>query len=122
MRRMSGPFKRIPEAGRKVAIVISAHTLKIARPLFWHAGLRAGGEPKGASAFIMQFEECHVGVTAEHVMQTYLADLANNPRTICQLGPCQISPEKCLIAQSGKLDIATFEIDPLQLRGMGAAA
>jgi hypothetical protein len=42
--------KQIPESGRKAAIVISAHTLKIARPLFWHAGLRPGAEPKGASA------------------------------------------------------------------------
>jgi hypothetical protein len=116
----SKPLKPIPEAGRKAAAVISALTLKMARPLFWHAGLRSGREPKGASAFILQFEKLHVGVTADHVVQFYLDDLANNPRTLCQLGARQIDLEQRLIARSSALDIATFRIGPGELETMGA--
>jgi hypothetical protein len=114
------PNRKLTDAGRKAANALSAHTLMIARPLFWHIGLRNGGVPKGASAFILRFEQRLVAVTADHVLAQYFADLKADGRTICQLSTCQIYPEKTLIARSANLDLETFEIDPAQLGAIGA--
>jgi hypothetical protein len=114
------PTKKIPEAGRNAANVLSAHTLKVARPFFWHIGAKNRGVPRGASAFILRFDQHHVAVTANHVIESYLTDLAADSRTICQLGQCQVWPEKTLVARSEKLDIATFTIDPALLSVIGA--
>jgi len=102
------------------ANALSAHTLRVARPLFWHIGAKNGGVPKGASAFILHFEHKFVGVTADHVVETYLADLAADGRTVCQLGTAQVWLERSLIARSRRLDIATFEVDPANLNDMSA--
>jgi hypothetical protein len=110
---------RLTEAGRNAANTLSAHTLRVARPLFRHIGARNGGVPKGASAFILQFEQQLVAVTADHVIETYLADLAADSRMICQFGGCQVWPEKSLMSRSAKL-IATIGIDPRLLGTIGA--
>jgi hypothetical protein len=114
-------MRKIAETGLKAANALAAHTLKVARPLFWHIGVRHGGVPKGASAFILQFEKHFVAVTADHVIEAYLADLAADSRTICQLGTrCRVWPEKSLIARNARLDIATFDISPNLLGDIGA--
>lgn len=60
-------------------------------------------------------------VTADHVIEAYLADLAADSRTVCQLGTCcRVWPEKSLIARNARLDIATFEISPNLLGDIGA--
>ncbi|HEY2137230.1 MAG TPA: hypothetical protein VGH49_15170, partial [Xanthobacteraceae bacterium] len=114
------PVVKLTEAGRKAANELSAHTLRVARPLFWHIGARSGGVPKGASAFILQFERRYVAVTADHVINQYLHDLDADNRTVCQLSTCQVWPEQSLISRDAKLDIATFEINPSQLSEMNA--
>jgi hypothetical protein len=112
--------RKLTEAARSAANALSAHTLRVARPLFWHVGAANGGIPRGASAFILRFEQLFVAVTADHVIESYLRDLAADDRTMCQLGGCQIWPERSLIARSPKLDIATFRIDPNVLSAEGA--
>jgi hypothetical protein len=114
------PPRILTGAGRKAANELSAHTLKVARPLFWHIGVRNSGAPKGASAFILRFEKRFVAVTADHVIDQYLSDLEADKRTICQLSTCQVWPERTLISRSKKLDLATFEIDPDLLIVIGA--
>jgi hypothetical protein len=114
------PVKKLTGAARKIADEISAHTLKVARPLFWHIGARNEGVPRGATAFILRFEHRFVAVTADHVIEEYFADLDADKRTMCQLSSCRVWPEKSLIARSTTLDMASFEIDPGQLAGMGA--
>jgi hypothetical protein len=109
------PIRKLTEEGRQAANVLSAHTLKVARPLFWHIGMRNSGVPTGGSAFILQFEHRLVVVTADHVIDQYFADLKGDDRTVCQLAKSQVWPEKSLIARSAKLDIATFEIEPAQI-------
>ena len=94
--------------------------LRVARPFFWHIGVRNKGVPRGASAFILQFERGLVAVTADHVLDEYSAALEADGRTICQLGTCQVRPEHSLIDRNKKLDIATFEIVESQLKAIGA--
>jgi hypothetical protein len=118
---MSGQSaKRYPKAGMQAAAAVSAYMLRVARPLFWHIGVRNDGPLRGASTFIMRFEERHIAVTADHVIAQYLEAWASDQRTICQIGECQVWPETSLISRSTKLDIATFEIDPEKLSEMGA--
>ncbi len=94
--------------------------LRVARPFFWHIGVRNNGVPKGASAFILQFERGYVAVTADHVLEQYSAALEADARTICQLGTCQVWPERSLIDRNKKLDIATFEVAESDLKKTGA--
>jgi hypothetical protein len=70
---------------------------------------------QGVSAFILQFENRFICVTANHVLQAYLDAKAENPRLICQLSNGRVSPEQSIIAQSAELDIATFSLSPLQV-------
>jgi hypothetical protein len=114
------PKAKLTEAGRAAANALSAHTLRVARPLFWHIGAKNNGVPKGASAFVLQFEGKLVAVTANHVLDIYLADLAADDRTVCQLGIAHVRPERFIIARSPRLDIATFEVDPAVLANTGA--
>jgi hypothetical protein len=102
--------KQLEEAS-KAARAVSAFTLKVARPLFWHIGANRGGVPRGATAFILKFERRSVAVTADHVLKEYLSTLKTDDRIVCQLGEVAIHPEKSIISRSDRLDIATFEID-----------
>ncbi|MGL9620951.1 hypothetical protein QRQ56_23330 [Bradyrhizobium sp. U531] len=104
----------------KAAAVVSEYMLKLARPLFWHIGAMYDGPLRGATTFILRFEKRHFAVTADHVLAQYFDARRSDARTICQIGECQVWPETTLIGRSAKLDIATFEIDPVQLRAMGA--
>ena len=63
-----------------------------------------------------------MAVTADHVIAQYFDACEADSRTVCQIGECQVWPERTLIARATKLDIATFEIDPMQLSQMGAVA
>lgn len=112
--------RKYPLAGMQAAATVSSLMLKAARPLFWHTGAATGGPLRGASTFIIRFEERHVAVTADHVMSQYFDARAADDRTVCQIGECRAWPERNLIARSAKLDIATFEIDPTKLPEMGA--
>lgn len=114
------PVRKLSEAGRQAANALSAHTLKVARPLFWHIGVRNGGVPTGASPFILRFPQRLVAVTANHVIDQYLAALKADVRTVCQLSAAQVWPEKSFIARSAKFDLATFEINAEQLGNIGA--
>lgn len=96
--------------------------LKIGRPFYWHPGVGRSGKLRGASTFILQFESGHYAVTADHVLVQYLAAKEADPRMICQIGQCQVWPERSIVARSAALDIATFAIDPAQLETMGAIA
>jgi hypothetical protein len=91
--------------------------LKVARPLFWHIGVPNDGPLRGASS-------CSSRRALSPLPQTmsaqYLDARAADDRTICQIGECQVWPERTLIARSARLDIATFEIDPAKLPEMGA--
>lgn len=118
----SPPIKPPSKTARDAAWVVSGHMLKIARPLYWHAGVINDGELRGASTFVLQFERLHVAVTADHVMAHYLEARAADPRMICQIGPSAVRPEETLICRSEALDIAVFEVDPRQLGEMGAEA
>ena len=53
-----------------------------------------------------------IGITANHVYQTYLSDLERyGTETIeCQFASSTINPDRHAIAQSDRLDIATFQI------------
>ena len=93
------PLRKLTEAGRNAANEVSAYTLKLARPLFWHIGARNNGIPSGASAFILQFEDRYIGVTADHVVNAFLEDKAKGARMICQLGTSGIDLEASLIAR-----------------------
>jgi hypothetical protein len=118
---MSGQIaKKYPLAGMQAAATVSAHMLKVARPLFWHIGVPNEGPLRGASTFIIQFETRYVAVTADHVIAQYLEAREADHRTICQIGECRVWPEASLIARSSKLDIATFQIDAEKLSEMGA--
>jgi len=120
LRMTSQPIRKLTAEARQAANALSEHTLRVARPLFWHIGMRNGGVPKGASAFILRFEQRLVAVTADHVFEQYLADLQADDRTVCQLAAGQVRPQDSVIARSAKLDIATFEIDPRQLDAIRA--
>lgn len=111
-------IREIPPEGRLIAGVLSAHTLKLARPLIWHIGAQNQGVPRGATAFVLQFEKKLIAVTAEHVFQEYIDALSSDSRMVCQLGYAQVAPEKAVIGRSKKLDIATFEIHPSTLTKM----
>ena len=114
------PFVKLTAEQREAANQLSAHMLRVARPFFWHIGVRNDGVPRGASAFILQFERGSVAVTADHVLEEYSAALEADDRTICQLGTCQVWPKRSLIARNKKLDIATFEVVQSQLKDIGA--
>jgi hypothetical protein len=104
------------QAADAAANAFSDHLLKVARPLFWHAGVDKGGALRGATAFVLQFEQRLVAVTADHVMQEYLDTIRANNEMLCQFGPVRIWPEKTIIARSKSLDIATFEITEKELK------
>jgi hypothetical protein len=114
------PIPKLTEEQRQAANQLSAHMLKVARPFFWHIGARNNGVPKGATAFILQFERGYVAITANHVLEQYSDALEADARTICQLGTCQVHPEHTLIDRNEKLDIATFEVVQSQLKHIGA--
>lgn len=117
---LAGNLRRLTPEGRAAANALSDYTLHLARPFFWHIGARNGGAPRGASMFIMQFEDRFVGVTADHVIDEYLSAKAADDRFICQIGTHQVWPERSLISRSPTLDIATFEIEENDLNAMGA--
>ena len=104
------PFPKFTADQRESMKVLDAHMLRVARPFFWHIGARNDGVPKGASAFILRFERGYVAVTCNHVLEQYEDALKADARMICQLGTCQVWPEKSLIDRNKKLDIATFEV------------
>jgi hypothetical protein len=70
---------------------------------------------QGASAFILQFGNRFICVTANHVLQAYLDAKEENPNLICQLSNGRVQPEQSIIAQSTELDIATFSLSPLRV-------
>jgi hypothetical protein len=96
--------------------------LKVARPLFWHVGVANSGIPRGATAFILRFDERLVAVTADHVMQQYLDAIRTDQRMLCQLGKIRIWPENSIIDRSKTSDIATFGITERELRDGEAVA
>lgn len=101
---------------RNVSDTIATFMLYVARPFYWHNGASAQNRNlRGASAFILQFDDRFIGVTANHVLQEYLDAKASNPGLICQLANGRINPEQCIIAQSAELDIATFSLSPVQV-------
>jgi hypothetical protein len=113
------PFPKFTADQRESMKVLDAHMLRVARPFFWHIGARNDGVPRGASAFILRFERGYVAVTCNHVLEQYEDALKVDARMICQLGTCQVWPEKSVIDRNKKLDIATFEVSEHQLKYIG---
>ena len=112
-----------PKASRYPNLTLQrVTTIGRKRPLYFFDDGADNGPVRGASTFILQFPTRHVAVTADHVMAQYLTARETDPRTVCQIGECQVWPERSLIARSAKLDIATFDIDPASLPSMGALA
>jgi hypothetical protein len=106
------PSRELIEEASKIASAVSAFTLKVARPLFWHIGANRGGALRGATAFILKFDGPSVAVTADHVLKEYLSALEADNRIVCQLGEVAVHPQNSIIARSDRLDIATFEVEP----------
>jgi hypothetical protein len=71
---------------------------------------------RGGSAFVLKFERGYVAVTCNHVLEEYDEALKADAQTMCQLGKCQVWPEKSLIARDKRLDIATFEVSESQIK------
>lgn len=112
---MSGPI-RFTERQRNIGDAIAAFVLYVARPFYWHNGaLNADRNMRGASAFILQFGDRFIAVTANHVLQAYFDAKAENPNVVCQLSNGRVQPEQNIIARSAELDLATFALSPLQV-------
>lgn len=101
---------------------VAALTLRVARPLIWHD--RTEGWPKrldGATCFFLRFDAGIIGVTANHVVDTYEHALAANPNTVCQL---RNSPAfdltAAVIARDASQDIATFAVPEAMLGQISA--
>lgn len=113
---MPAPPKRtVSKEGRAAANEVASLLLKVARPMFWHIGVKNNGTPRGATAFVLQFGQRLIGVTADHVIDEYLAALKADERMLCQLGTARIWPERSIVARSKSLDIATFAISQDEL-------
>lgn len=101
------PIPKLTAEQREADNHFSAHMLRVARPFFWHVNKR---NIRGGSAFVLLFERGYVAVTCNHVLEEYEEALKADAQTMCQLGKCQVWPEKSLIDRDKRLDIATFEV------------
>lgn len=107
------PIPKLTTEQREADNLLSKHVLRVARPFFWHVNK---DNIKGGSAFILQFERGYVAVTCNHVLEQYEQALKRDAQTICQLGKCQVRPERSLIARDERLDIATFQVSQSQIK------
>jgi hypothetical protein len=102
---------------------IAAFGLKVCRPLFWHDGpSRWPKEVRGASCFVMRFQERLVGVTAAHVVNEFRAAAARTSTLVCQLYNISFDLETAIIDIDNDLDIATFAVSEDELTSSGAIA
>jgi len=99
---------------QEIGTVAANFALGFARPFYWHRGaLNENRNMRGGTAFVLKFGERYIGVTANHVMEEYLAAKREDSNLICQMQMGRVEPEKNIIAQSEALDLATFSINPI---------
>jgi hypothetical protein len=92
-------------------------------PFWWHGPTPADPDIyNNGSLCLVHTGERVVGVTAWHVYGAYLARLASAKPFVCQFGGVTVSPERLLIDHDTRLDLATFDIEPVlsQLQGFVA--
>jgi len=95
---------------------VSAFTLKICTPIYWHdRDMPFPKEVRGASCFMLRFGEQIVGVTANHVIEEYKQALSCTPTLVCQLRMLPFNLEDAIIDADRELDIATFRLSKNQL-------
>jgi len=96
---------------------IYAAGLRWARPICWHDGDRPfPKDVTGASCFFLRFRDCHIGVTAAHVVRHFQRAKAGTPSLVCQVHLMVFDLETALIDISDDLDIATFSISERDLK------
>jgi hypothetical protein len=102
-----GPFGAEVEAAAVSYIV----------PFLWFIHAADGDQKaRNGTAFFVQADRTFV-VTADHVFGGYLESVENfGKRVRCQLGNLRFDPQERLIARDKNLDIATFSIDPEEVR------
>jgi len=108
----SGPFL---EERRQLEYIANL-TMKVARPLIWH-DVREPWPKRlnGGTCFILRFNTCLIGVTAEHVIKAYEDAKRLNDQTLCLLRTIPFDLSNAIINRSVDLDIATFRVTEDQL-------
>ena len=85
-------------------------TLQVARPLNWHE--RTVPFPKavdGATCFFLRLDGGVVGITANHVVQSFERAQEKSPLTVCQISASRpFDLLGAIIARDEDLDLATF--------------
>lgn len=90
------------------------HAMARCVPFFWSSkGERKADYQHNGTVCYVDTGSRHIGITADHVYQEYLRDLAELPDVVAQFNGNTIAPETRLIARNKELDLATFDIPPI---------
>jgi len=114
-------FDPLPEEIRKDLTRVAEG---LSAPLFWD--VRAVSSTvnffaNGTMCFL-EIDDKKIGITADHVYQSYLEEKKKSGMVWCQICNSTIDLESCLIDRDKSLDIATFEIPSVLLSAAGLSA
>lgn len=102
---------------------LAQHGLHVAKPLFWHDRTLPWPKPLiGGTAFILDFGDTIVGVTATHVVDEFRRARSATPTTICQLANTLLNLEDSIIQCSLRRDITTFVLSREHANALGGYA
>lgn len=111
-----GEMIRAEDLGKEFLNRVSATTLELCAPLYWHDRTVSWPKPvTGASSFVLKFHARLVAVTAAHVFRAYQTQLAGNSNLVCQLRLFPFNLSTRLIDIDDDLDIATFHCSEPEL-------
>ena len=119
-------FDALSEDGKKRILSsglgsnINHSGLEFAVPLWWVFNDNESGIAlRNGSAFLVDFGQGVFAVTAAHVLREYSEAKRTAVAICCQLGNVLLDPEERLIACRDDLDIATFRLDPSEVKQIG---
>ena len=92
--------------------------------IYWHVPDGQGNRQvlRNGSIFFVNLGEGVLGITADHVYEKYLEDLATAPDLECQVGELRYRPEAIGRSPKDQRDIATFRFSDEDLEVCGRSA
>jgi len=99
---------------------LANYTLRVAKPLFWHDSSRGWPKPLiGGTAFVLDFGNAIVGVTAAHVVAEFRRTKQEIPATVCRLCDTTLDLESSIVQCSSRKDITTFSLSRDHANALG---
>jgi hypothetical protein len=92
---------------------MAKYPVQFAQPVFFGESphLSPAASINNATATLLKLQDRFLGVTCQHVLEGYRRSKATR-KTVFQLGPVQLDPERHLISEDRDHDLAIFDLTP----------